>query len=157
HPSERKFRLFCCACCRRVWSLMVDERSRQAVMIAERYADDKATEAELTRAGEAAGFADEPDDLIRFSVSGVVAGPGRMHFATARTIAEECATVVLGRSGQSECRRAEERVQSDLLREVFGNPFRPAILKPAWRTPDVRALADCIHAERAFDQLPILA
>jgi len=37
--SERKLRLLACACCRQVWDLLPDPLSRQAVMVAERYAD----------------------------------------------------------------------------------------------------------------------
>jgi hypothetical protein len=44
-----------------------------------------------------------------------------------------------------------------LLRDIFGNPFRPLALKPAWRTSDVLALATGIYEEKAFDRMPILA
>ena len=44
-----------------------------------------------------------------------------------------------------------------LLREVFGNPFRPVAVEPAWLTSTVVALAEGIYQDRAFDRLPILA
>ena len=49
--------------------------------------------------------------------------------------------------------------QAAVLRCLFGNPFRPfAIgLGPAWRTPQVIAIAQAIYDDRAFYDLPILA
>jgi hypothetical protein len=43
------------------------------------------------------------------------------------------------------------------VHEVFGNPFRPVAVEPAWRTADVMLLARGIYAEKAFDRMPILA
>src|SRR5262249_14314762 len=48
--SDRKLRLFACACCRRIWDLVVEEHSCQAVRISELYADGGATFKELEAA-----------------------------------------------------------------------------------------------------------
>src|SRR6476469_4577538 len=50
--SDRKWRLFACACCRRVEELMPDERSHFALDAAEEFADGLVTEEELGRAFE---------------------------------------------------------------------------------------------------------
>ncbi|WP_246173617.1 hypothetical protein [Limnoglobus roseus] len=47
--------------------------------------------------------------------------------------------------------------QAWLLRDIFGNPFRPVACDPAWRTSTAVGLAEVIYDDRAFDRLPILA
>jgi hypothetical protein len=55
----------------------------------------------------------------------------------------------------------DSRREVDLVRDVFGNPFRPApVVAPGWlcwNDGTVQKLARCIYEERAFDRLPILA
>jgi hypothetical protein len=47
--------------------------------------------------------------------------------------------------------------QAGILRDIFGNPFRPVAADPSWLTSTVVALAHAIYAERAFDRMPVLA
>jgi hypothetical protein len=44
-----------------------------------------------------------------------------------------------------------------LLREVFGNPFRPVRFKKAWRTDTAVSLARQMYDARDFSAMPILA
>ena len=52
---------------------------------------------------------------------------------------------------------AEERILTNVLREIFGNPFRSVTFADAWRTTDAMMLAKGVYAEKAFDGLPVLA
>jgi hypothetical protein len=44
-----------------------------------------------------------------------------------------------------------------LLRDIFGNPFRPVTFLPAWRTDTAVSLARQMYDSREFGVMPILA
>src|SRR5262249_27908265 len=49
------------------------------------------------------------------------------------------------------------RRQADLVRDVFGNPFRPVNVDPRWLTSTVVDLARTAYENRTFELLPVLA
>src|SRR5262245_35444770 len=50
--SPRKLRLYAIGCCRRIHSLLKDDRCSHAVEVAQRFVDGRATAAELAAAGQ---------------------------------------------------------------------------------------------------------
>jgi hypothetical protein len=63
-------------------------------------------------------------------------------------------------SAQKEGQGAPYKKFSILLRDLFGNPFRPVVIAPSWlkwNSATVPKLARAIHDDRDFDRLPILA
>ncbi len=151
--SARKLRLLGCASCRHIWQLLTDDRSRQAVEVAERYADGDASCEELQFAEQAA------QDAARSQPSGI----GWFAAMAAKMVAAKRLPIqlILPRtppvSEQSPKFTELQKQKCKLFLEVFGNPFRPVTVTPSWLTPTVLALADGIYSDRAFDHMPILA
>jgi hypothetical protein len=146
--SDRKLRLFACACTRAVWELLADERARRAVQMAERYADGLATEGELSAASAEAWDA----------VDAYGSEANHAACTTVESYAFAAAQDAAGSASQdSDNVSAALRAQCTLLRDIFGNPFRLVTIDSSWRTPQVVTLAQAIYDGRAFRRMPELA
>jgi hypothetical protein len=161
--SERKLRLFACACARRVWHLLTDEQIHEVVEVAEKFAEGLMVRDNLLAAAEVARV------IYAASTHGTaaVASIGTsITLADAIAAARETATNTRyaeanrGSFGKKNIRAAARQLQCELLRDIFGNPFCPSLpLSPAvlaWNDATVRRIAEAIYAERAFSRMPIL-
>ncbi len=141
--SDRKLRLFACACVRRVWHLLTDERIRKALELTERHADGAASVDELREAHAAVdAICDWYANNIAEDIA-VYLSLEAVSFATAEVadFASSCcrdAQYAIYREAVTESDdadgvgKAEYGRQCDLLRDIIGNPFRTASINPAW-------------------------
>ena len=160
---ERRARLFAVECCRRL-PAMPDARLNGVIETAERFADGVAGDAELSTAIEIANDAREWEarhDMSSWQyhaaevVAATVAFPAEEYTAISAFIA--CTEAELGPGDDGTTERRLYAVFAMLVREVFGNPFRPVAFEPTWRTTDALLLARGIYEERACGRMPILA
>jgi hypothetical protein len=151
-------RLFAVACCRRIWQLLADERSRHAVEVAERYADAQATEEELLAVGmDASAVPLNFGDMTSVNATEAAlytTGPTRYLLDSRRPGLNPALNAALAVSGNALKR--EQGHQALLLRDIFGNPLRPITVDPTWLTSTVVLLAKAIY-DRTFDRMPALA
>jgi hypothetical protein len=175
--GRRKLRLFACGCCRQVWPLIEDPRSRRLVELSERQADGQADPAELAKAEVAATAAKAEADLAGGGLSPMThtRKVGAAIAAALLTAAKEPSEAARRSSGCALCAvggswsigvpnpawDAQEKRQSDLFRCLFGNPFRPT---PAvrsswlrWRSGTVGNIARAIYEGRRYEEMPVLA
>jgi hypothetical protein len=161
--SKRKVRLFATACCRRAWHLMTDERSRDAVEVAERFADGLASPAERKAAQEAAhaamcgvGFGSPLDPVYVAAQSSASAAwaAARRPGAKGANIHAACeaGNAVCYALGEAigTCQLNEQPAHVALIRDLFGGPFSPVCVDPVWLTPAVTALATVAFEERSL-------
>ena len=156
----RKERLFACACCRRLWDRLTDPRSRAVVEAAEKYADGLIDKAALAAARVEAvratreGSAPAPGGSYSPEAAAECLGnlePYDVFFACTARVTFVVASYRIG------TRKAEQALQARFLRDVFGNPFRPMVFAPEWRTDTAVALAQQMYDSREFGAMPILA
>jgi hypothetical protein len=152
--TARRLRLYACGCYRLVWDRIKLESIREAIVKTEEYADGEITHKELTRYRYPQG---EPrtgsaDDYLRLSIGSLI---------TPKVIPAHIAWLVraaLTPSRYEQVHKWEEcPEQADLVRDVFGNPFRPVAFDPAWRTSTAVAIARGMYEPRDFSAMPILA
>ncbi len=154
--SRRKLRLFGCACVRRHWRRASDRRSRALVEAAEHHADGLAGNRELAAAERAARAARHEGKALVVvgrearvppycwayaELSDSRSPQPAWEFALLTTLLPRMVqrTAAVGR---------EDLAQAALLRDLFGNPFRPVSLEPAWLTPSVTHVALATYDER---------
>ncbi len=174
--SERKLRLFACACCRRIWQHLYDRGSRKLVEVSEEYADGRGSSRKLNSAWEKADFAFQGIHLsgggdVDQNPAQAVLGLGvdldfnfaaEMAAATFGAVARgEAYERIWQTPGKDHAARwaeddavrqaagaEEEQTQANLLRDLFGDPFCPTSFDPAWRTSRVVSLAQAAYEER---------
>jgi hypothetical protein len=143
--SGRKFRLYATACWRLSWSNLTDPSGRAVIEAAEAFADGLINEEEL--------------NLVKDAYpQGEKYNPS----AVATKAAYVAASLAAQKAGLPEgvfCRLSRNRIDEHvaLLRDIFGNPFRPIAFSPAWHTDTAVALARQMYESRDFSAMPILA
>jgi hypothetical protein len=181
--SDRKLRLFACGCCRRLWDVLASRRPKHWPLVVtrwrkamvegvERYVDGvyEPSQVKFPIGGDRhTGGGDWLD-----WVAGRAAQVEEPALPTAVEVSEyacearrsqvlaELAGRLRPSSGavddlEAAAAAAERATQCQLLRDIFGNPFRPVALDPVWAKPGVVKLAQAIYDKRAFDKLPKLA
>ena len=141
--SARKLRLLLCAQVLTESHLLADERSRRAVRTAEAAADGRAGAAALAQATAAARTAWEAVDprfprrygrLARTPAGSPATGSAARLVRYAADPALDAAQAERAAWGLTPARRC---VLAALVRDLFGNPFRPVAADPGWRSADV--------------------
>lgn len=212
---SRELRLFACACVRHIGEFIEDERSWQAVDLAERYADGNASQDELKAAYRAAELAERSirqrikkinsaaqvgvgdqdteewrllsiDDwhpegrMLNAALAAIRCADNRVitsnvdpesNYCGDWHIARAAALYAYMSSASRDSLESQEAAflaqnddylmyedgwQADLVRCVFGNPFRHIASDTLEMEPRVRDLAKSIYSLRAFHKMPVL-
>jgi hypothetical protein len=115
--SDRKLRLFACACVRRHWGMFQDNRSDRAIETTERYADSRIRKYHWRRVMQ--GWWDEASPLIR----GLFEPDSFLSARSISTLEMESARAPHAYPSGGEAK--ERGKQLDFLRDIFAKPFRP--------------------------------
>src|SRR5262245_7059952 len=173
--SDRKMRLFACACCRSALDRVETRNPKMlpAIEAAERFADREISAEQLWAIRRELGLdPPEGEDLQPQPAGNACTNLPRINDFFRSPEGQMCAAFILTLEDFIfRCRLGEMTVDATLIagdqageriaqchlwRDVI-NPFRPIHLKPASLMEDVVNLAVVIYRERAFDEMPKLA
>ncbi len=157
--SQRKFRLFACACCGQMVNYL-NRFSRKALTVAEGYADGEVTEEKLRFAWQEARRAAQAarrqgratDEGVALSVTLTCELDINLVLSAVRSVAR-CEIDSVDPTRLADAYQKQVPVAFD----IFGNPFRPVTFSPSWRTSTAVALASQMYESRDFGVMPILA
>jgi hypothetical protein len=161
---RRKFLFFICACFRRGRGLHPE--ALRAVTVLEKHADGGADFAEVVALREKH---DRPDSPARaLFTDGIGADsftwrePFWQYHAAWQTASALASAAIARKPGRPPRAAVADREQSrialhSLVRDIFGNPFRPVTFSPEWRTNTAVSLARQMYDSRDFSAMPILA
>ena len=180
--GERKVRLVEVACCERVADLVPSIEIRNLIAVARSLVEDRGNDDGWGRAraqaaleviggaisdGGVCGKWNSASFEAVDAVSRLFCHPANEHSVVLESAARARADAVATSEPSAVYERrlhqalvAEQARQADLVREVIGNPFRPASIDPAWLTANDHAaarIAEGIASARVFADLPILA
>jgi hypothetical protein len=181
-PTRRQLHLFAAACCSRVAHLNDGEWAGKAITTAEAWADGVADEsvvaavrAEVEDAFAWTGGIITPAEEAVFALVLYPRRPGERFSIRGATAVCDAAAREAGfevvPTERSANRRAQEALdrrrrratdaeresQAGLLRDIIGDPFRPTVFDPVWRTEAVVGLARGMYESRDFSAMSVLA
>jgi hypothetical protein len=158
--TARKSDLLAAACFRRIWHLVKTERGKNAVAILEQFADGNATDEELATARAAAweSTIEIPNPQGHRLPEHLALGAIALHDDLRDKLMTAAEATDWVKPGTPDAvSEPEAKSQCTLIRDIFGNPFRPVAFAPTWRTEAVVALARGMYESRDFAAMPVLA
>ncbi len=165
--SDRKMRLFAAACWFRTWADQMDARTRAVVELFVGHVDGTVSPGDWFTGFTAAGGVNLGKHFrLLICTDALLAATESAKFAAEDVAwqqawdakAVEVHAPLDQRAAQNNRRNdfrkralaKEEEAQALLVREVFGNPFRPVAFEPAWLTDTAVSLARDVRVVRLY-------